>query len=130
MCNTYNLRHRNEAILARQSGEKLDYFVPDETILIQNPGAVTKTASQAAEEFLKFLTGKEAQTEYEQAGFRPLVDGITDPVDGANDPAHPFPQPKKLMTIDDFGGWDQADPKFFDEKAGLVTKIQQQTGKQ
>ncbi len=124
------LSYENEAILARQAGEKLDYFVPDETILIQNPGAVTKTASPAAEDFLKFLTGKQAQTDYEQAGFRPLVDGITEPVDGANDPANPFPQPKKLMTIDDFGGWDKADTKFFDEKAGLVTKIQQQTGKQ
>lgn len=125
------LSYENEAILARQSGEELDYVIPDETILIENPGAVTKSASPAAEKFLEYLTTKEAQTVYEQNGFRPLVDGITEPVDGANDPANPFPEPATLMTIgDDFGGWEQADAKFFDEKSGLVTLIQQETGKQ
>jgi sulfate/thiosulfate transport system substrate-binding protein len=124
------LSYENEAILARQAGEELDYFVPDETVLIENPGTVTKDASPAAEKFLEYLTTKEAQTVYEQNGFRPLVDGITEPVDGANDPENPFPEPAQLLTIDDFGGWDKADTTFFDEKAGLVTKIQQQTGKQ
>jgi sulfate transport system substrate-binding protein len=125
------LSYENEAILARQSGEELDYIVPDETILIENPGTVTKTASPAAETFLEYLTTKEAQTVYQQNGFRPLVDGITGPVQGANDPANPFPEPATLLTInDDFGGWEQADTKFFDEKSGLVTRIQQETGKQ
>ena len=125
------LSYENEAILARQSGEELDYIVPDETILIENPGTVTKTAGPAAEKFLEYLTTKEAQTVYQQNGFRPLVDGITEPVDGANDPANPFPEPSTLMTInDDFSGWEQADTKFFDEKNGLVTQIQQETGKQ
>lgn len=124
------LSYENEAILARQSGEQLDYLVPDETVLIQNPGTVTKSASPTATKFLKYLTGKQAQTVYEQNGFRPLVDGITEPVDGANDPQNPFPAPNKLLTINDFGGWEKADTKFFDEDAGLVTKIQQQTGKQ
>jgi len=125
------LSYENEAVLARQSGEDLDYIVPDETILIENPGTVTKSASPAAEKFLDYLTTKEAQSVYQQNGFRPLVDGITEPVDGANDPANPFPEPSTLMTInDDFGGWEQADTKFFDEENGLVTQIQQETGKQ
>ena len=45
--------------------------------------------------------------------------------------ADPFPTPSKLLTIDkDFGGWSEANTKFFDEEDGLVTKIQQETGKE
>ena len=36
------LGYENEAILAQQKGEDLDYIVPDQTILIENPVAATK----------------------------------------------------------------------------------------
>ena len=124
------LSYENEAILARQSGADFDYVVPDQDLLIQNPGTVTTTASPSAKKFLTFLTGKEAQTDYAEEGFRPLVSGINVSVKGANDPSNPFPTPAKLLTIDkNFGGWDQANTKFFDEKTGIVTKIQAETGK-
>jgi sulfate/thiosulfate transport system substrate-binding protein len=35
------LGYENEAILAQQQGEEVDYVIPDETILIENPIAVT-----------------------------------------------------------------------------------------
>ena len=126
------LSYENEAILARQSGADFDYVVPPETLLIQNPGAVTTDASPAAKKFLEYLTGKEAQTDYAKQGFRPLDDSIKVEVQGANDPADPFPAPsKKLLTIDDdFGGWSEANTKFFDENDGIVTKIQKETGKE
>jgi sulfate transport system substrate-binding protein len=126
------LSYENEAILARQSGADFDYVVPPETLLIQNPGAVTTDASPKAKKFLEYLTGKEAQTDYAEEGFRPLDDSIKVEVKGANDPADPFPAPaKKLLTIDgDFGGWSEANTKFFDENDGLVTKIQKETGKE
>jgi sulfate transport system substrate-binding protein len=125
------LSYENEAILARQSGADFDYVVPPETLLIQNPGAVITGAAPAAKRFLTYLTGKEAQTDYAEEGFRPLDSSIKPEVKGANDPSDPFPTPQKLLTIDkDFGGWASANTKFFDEKSGLVTKIQQQTGKE
>ncbi len=126
------LSYENEAILARQSGADFDYVVPPETLLIQNPGAVTTDATPAAKKFLTYLTGKEAQTDYAKQGFRPLDDSIKVDVEGANDPSDPFPAPsKKLLTIDDdFGGWSDANTKFFDEDNGLVTKIQKETGKE
>ena len=34
------ISYENEAITAQQKGEKLDYVIPDETILIENPIAV------------------------------------------------------------------------------------------
>ncbi len=125
------LSYENEAILARQSGADFDYVVPDEDLLIENPGAVTVDAGPKAKKFLTYLTGKEAQTDYAEEGFRPLVDGVDVEVKGANDPSDPFPTPKTLLTIDkDFGGWSEANTKFFDENDGIVTKIQKDTGKQ
>jgi sulfate transport system substrate-binding protein len=125
------LSYENEAILARQSGADLDYIVPDQTLLIQNPGAVTTDAGPKAASFLSFLTGKTAQTDYAEEGFRPLgVDAPTD-VKGANDPSNPYPTPAKLLTIDkNLGGWSTANTKFFDENKGIVTLIQKETGKE
>jgi sulfate/thiosulfate-binding protein len=124
------LSYEDEAILARQSGADFDYVVPNQDLLIQNPATVTTKASPAAKKFLTFLTGRTAQTDYAEAGFRPLDSSIKPTVEGANDPSNPFPVPAKLLTIDqDFGGWDSANTKFFDENDGIVTKIQQATGK-
>lgn len=125
------LSYENEAILAKQSGAEIDYLVPDDTLLIQNPGAVVKGSPAAAQDFLDFLLTPEAQATYASFGFRPVVDGVTLPqVEGANDPADPFPTPTTLMTIDDdFGGWGEANTKFFDEEEGIITQIQADTGK-
>jgi len=124
------ISYENEAILARQSGEDFDYIVPDQTLLIENPGAVTVGASAKAKGYLDFVLSKAGQTEFVKKGFRPLVEGIDEKVQGANDPSNPFPEPKDLLTIDgDFGGWKAASAKFFDEDKGLVPAIQKATGK-
>jgi len=125
------ISYENEAILARQGGEDFDYIVPDDTLLIENPAAVTKDAPQSAKDFLSFLTTPKAQEDFASFGFRPVIDGVTLPqVEGANDPANPFPNPKTLLTIDgDFGGWDSAKDKFFDEDNGIIPQLQAETGK-
>jgi sulfate/thiosulfate-binding protein len=123
--------YETEAIQARAKGADFDYIVPDDTLLIQNPIAVTKNAPKAAGAFVSYLIGKDGQLDYAKSGFRPLVDVGSFQTPGANDPANPYPTPKKLLTIaDDFGGWDVAAKKFFDENDGIVTKIQAETGKQ
>jgi sulfate/thiosulfate-binding protein len=125
------LSYENEAILARQKGADFDYIVPDQTLLIENPAAVTTNAKPAAAKFLDFLESKDGQLDYAKNGFRPLVDVGSFETPGANDPSDPYPTPAKLLTIDqDFGGWASAAPKFFDENDGIVTKIQAATGKQ
>jgi sulfate transport system substrate-binding protein len=124
------LSYENEAILARQNGADFDYVIPDQTLLIENPGAVTVGADPKAQDYLDFVVSPAGQTEFAKVGFRPLVDGVDVKVAGANDPDHPFPAVKDLLTIaDDFGGWPTAAKKFFDPDDGIITKIQQETGK-
>jgi sulfate transport system substrate-binding protein len=130
------LSYENEAILAKQSGADIDYVLPADTLLIENPAAVTSDASDAGQAFLEFMTGPDAQADYAQSGFRPVVDGVDiGEVDGANDPADPFPTPDKLFTIDDdFNGWGEAADKYFGDgeegnPLGIITELQQETGK-
>lgn len=124
------LSYENEAIQARQAGADFDYVVPAQTLLIQNPVALTKDAGTAAKAFLKFQLGTEGQTEYAREGFRPLDASIDTTVKGANDPSDPFPAPTTLLTIDkDFGGWAAANAKFFGEQDGIVTKLLAASGK-
>ena len=57
------LSYENEAIAAQQAGEDVEYIVPAETILIENPLAVTEDAasSAAAKAFYDYLYTPEAQ---------------------------------------------------------------------
>lgn len=130
------LSYENEAILAKQSGADVDYVLPPDTLLIENPAAVTLEADGTAQAFLDFMTSPEAQADYAQSGFRPVVDGVdVGEVAGANDPSDPFPAPDRLFTVDgDFGGWGEAAGKYFGDgeegnPLGIITELQQQTGK-
>jgi sulfate transport system substrate-binding protein len=118
------LAYENDSIEARAAGDDVDYIVPKDTLLIQNPAALTTSAKPAAKDFLDFQLSKQGQTDYAKAGFRPVVNGITTDVPGANDPSNPFPKVAEQFTIDkNFGGWDKANPEFFDDKNGIITKI-------
>lgn len=121
------ITYENEAILARQNGEKFDYIVPETTLLIENPGAVLKDATPKASEWLDFVLSAEGQKEFALKGFRPLGDPQGETVDyevtGANDPAHAFPAVPHLLTVDgNFESWSALSKKFFDETDGIVTK--------
>jgi len=118
------LAYENDSIAARAAGDAVDYILPDDTLLIQNPAALTKDASAPAADFLKFQLSTAGQTDYAKAGFRPVIQGINVQVPGANDPSNPFPAVKKQYTIDKtFGGWEKANSEFFDDKTGIITKI-------
>jgi sulfate transport system substrate-binding protein len=125
------ISYENEAILARQAGEKFDYVVPDNTLLIENPGAVLSDANPKAKSYLDFVLSTAGQEEFAKKGFRPVIDGVNvGPVEGANDPANPFPTPPGLFTIEeDLGGWKAVNAKFFEEGTGIVPQIQKATGK-
>ncbi len=124
------MAYENEAILAHQNGEEFDYVIPETTLLIENAGAVTVDAPPIAQDWLDFVLSPEGQAGFVAKGFRPVIEGveITD-VEGANDPSNPFPEITNLLTVDeDFGGWDDASARFFDEENGSVTLVVAETG--
>jgi sulfate/thiosulfate-binding protein len=118
------ISYENEAIAAKQKDQAIDYVVPDESILIENPAAVTLKASQSAKDFLAYALSPAGQQIFVSKGFRPVVAGTTiGTVQGANDPSAPFPAVKKLETIANLGGWSAVNDKYFDKTNGIVTKI-------
>jgi sulfate/thiosulfate transport system substrate-binding protein len=118
------ISYENEAISARAKGADVDYIIPDQSVLIENPAAVTKTAPKAAKKFLDFVESAKGQEIFASKGFRPvLADTKIGTVKGANDPSNPFPQVKQLTTIAQLGGWKIVNDKFFGDN-GIVTKIE------
>ena len=116
------ISYENEAITAQQKGADVDYVIPDQTILIQNPAAVTKKAKPQAKAFLDYLWTPAAQTVFAKQGYRPVDASV------ARRFANRFPTPKGLFTIDNLGGWTKVNDTFFDPDKGSVTKIEQDAG--
>jgi sulfate/thiosulfate-binding protein len=116
------IAYENEAIAAQQAGQPVDYVVPDQTILIENPIAVvTRSRHQTqAKAFVDFLRSPEGQGIFAQKGYRP----VNPQAAGADR----FPRPKGLFTIDDLGGWDQVTKTFFDKRDGVMAQIEKQVG--
>jgi sulfate/thiosulfate-binding protein len=114
------IAYENEAITAQQKGEKLDYVIPDQTILIENPIAVTSDSSSDAKNFVNFLWTKPAQKIFAEKGYRPVDKSLVDP--------KRFPAPKQQFTIAKFGGWDVVSDKFFDKDKGVMAEIEKGLG--
>jgi sulfate transport system substrate-binding protein len=117
------LAYENEAIFARQKGQDVPYVIPKATIRIENPVAVLKRSSNkaAANAFVRFLHGKQAQTTFAQNGYRPLMQSVLKNFS--------YPVRPQLFSIKWLGGWAKVDKRFFDPNSGIVTKIQKETGR-
>ena len=116
------LDYENDAIFAQQKNQPVDYVIPPQTILIENPAAVTTKASNPtlAKAWLDFLYTPEAQKIWADNGYRPVVPGAV--------PSDKFKAPNVQFTIADLGGWTAATKTFFDPTTGIVTKIEQGKG--
>ena len=117
------LAYENEAKFAQQQGEAIDYVVPDQTILIENPVALTTAGekSATARAFYKYVFTKPAQEIFYENGYRPLNQEVT--VDKAK-----FPTPPQLFTIAKFGGWDAVMKKFFDTDKSIMKDVEEGIG--
>jgi sulfate/thiosulfate transport system substrate-binding protein len=115
------ITYENEAITAKANGQPLDYVVPGQTILIENPLAVVKGPNAAeARRFVDFLYTPEAQTIFAKAGYRPVLGGLAG--------APSFPTPSGLFTIASLGGWKTVAKQFFDPQTGSIAKVEQGVG--
>jgi len=107
------INYENEVILAVQEGEKLASVIPDVNVSIDNPIAVVDKnvdkhgTREVAEAFVKYLFTPEAQQEFAKVGFRPVDKTVT----------AKYPKVSTLSTIEDFGGWDAVQQKFFADGA-------------
>lgn len=122
------ITYENEAIAARQAGEKLSYIVPKQTLKIQNPVAVTRAAPPVARRFLQFVESPSGQRVLAAEGFRPSrANEVPARVRGATDPRRPYPKVTDLETVAALGGWSKLNARFFGPD-GIVSKIEQATG--
>jgi sulfate transport system substrate-binding protein len=116
------LSYENEAIFAQQHDQAVDYTIPDDTLLIENPVAVTSNTKhpEQAKAFVDFLHTKTAQRIFADKGYRPVVKGVAK--------ANEFPTPTGLFTIADLGGWTDLTKRFFDPATGVLLDVEKELG--
>jgi sulfate/thiosulfate transport system substrate-binding protein len=116
------LAYENEAITAQQKGQSLEYTIPDQTILIQNPAAVTNDSKHPtqAKDFLDFLWTDQAQKIYASKGYRSVTPSLVD--------KSKYPTPSGEFTIDKLGGWPTVNDQFFDPTKGYLATIEKSKG--
>ena len=119
------LNYESEAIAAQQAGQKIQYLVPKQTMLIELPIAVTKTSPNRdkAIQFIRFTKTPAAQELLAQAGFRPIVPSV------AKKYRSKYPT-RSLIRISSpiFGGWRTAQKRWFDPSSGLMVGIEKGIG--
>jgi sulfate/thiosulfate-binding protein len=117
------LTYENEAIYANKKGVHTEYVLPKQTILIENPVALTKSGLKQpqAKAFLKFLWSSKAQKLFADTGYRPVVKSV------ARSAGYRFKQPKTLFTIasKELGlrGWKSVQYRFFNHDSGIMVKV-------
>jgi len=116
------LAYENEAIFAQKHNQPVDYTIPDATILIENPVAVTANTRYPAQAkaFVDFLHSEPAQKTFADEGYRPVVPGVAK--------AGQFPTAKAQFAIADLGGWAAVDKRFFDSQSGLFLDVERKRG--
>jgi sulfate/thiosulfate transport system substrate-binding protein len=118
------ISYENEAITAQKKGQPVDYVIPRDTILIENPIAIVAKSKHAAQAkaFLDYALSKPSQERFADWGYRPVDESVLK----AN--AAKFPTPSGLFTIRDLGGWSKVNDSFFDPDKGSVAAIEQSAG--
>lgn len=116
------LDYEDAALYAQRQGEPITVVTPPQTILIQNPIAVTTHAANpaAAKAFVSYLESPAGQKLWGQQGYRPVLPKVA--------AQFKFPKPKDLFTIASLGGWTKVNKAFFDPETGSVAKIEQGLG--
>lgn len=113
------LSYENEALFIEANGDPVEHVTPSETFKIENPVAVLKGSKNraAATAFRDYLYTPAAQRLLAEAGFRPVDAAV------ASEFAQRFPDPVKVWTIADLGGWKSIDEALFTKETGAIAKI-------
>lgn len=109
------ITYENEVLVGQQAGQDYELVLPSSTIRIDNPVAIVDAyvdqhgTREVAEAFLTFLFTREAQEIFAQYGLRSPHPEVAEAT------AAEYPPIEDLFTIDYFGGWEEATPRFFGE---------------
>jgi len=116
------LDYEDDALYAQHQGEPVTVITPPQTILIQNPIAVPKNATNpsAAKAFVAYLLSPAGQKVWGQQGYRPVLAKVATQFN--------FPKPQRLFTIASLGGWTKINTVFFNPETGVIAKIEQGLG--
>jgi sulfate transport system substrate-binding protein len=116
------ITYENEVLVGQQAGQDYELIIPTSTLLIENPIAAVDAyvdkhgMREVAEAFVQFVFSKEAQEVFAKHGLRSLDPAVAEATKAQ------YPPVMDLFTItDQFGGWGEANPKYFDE-AGIYTQ--------
>jgi sulfate/thiosulfate transport system substrate-binding protein len=115
---TVVLDYEDDGLYAKSQNETVTVIVPPQTILIQNPIAVTTSATNptAAKAFVAYLESTAGQKVWGQLGYRPVLPKVA--------ATFTFPKPKSLFTITSLGGWTKVTTTFFTPIHGVISKIE------
>jgi sulfate transport system substrate-binding protein len=116
------ITYENEVLVGRQAGQTYELVLPSSTIQIDNPVAVVDTyvdkhgSRAVAEAFVEFLFSPEAQQIFAKHGLRSPDPAVAEAT------AEQYPPIADLFTIEHFGGWKEATPRFFGD-TGLFYEV-------
>jgi sulfate transport system substrate-binding protein len=135
------LDYEDDAIGALNAGDKITVVVPPQTLLIENPVALTNTGLKkpAAVAFYKYLFSPAGQGIFAYLGYRSVLKSVWDQTEFK---FAPFKKPTDLQTVETLnsGGWPVLDPEFFSPTVafpngtnqypnqGIVTYLEQFAG--
>ena len=116
------LAYEQDALAAQAAGEDLEIVYPPQTILIQTPIAVTKTAPPIAKKFVDWMFTPAAQNILAETGYRSVLPSVEAKY------ASKYPDTSQTFTIEDVGGWDQVMADFFDPEHSVMQQIESSLG--
>ena len=114
------LSYENEALFSERNGDPVEHVTPPTTFKIENPVAVMKNSKnlEKANAFKRLPVHHRGRRSCgREAGFRPVDPAV------AAEFADNFPEPAKLWTIADLGGWTTVDSELFAKDTGSVAVI-------
>jgi sulfate transport system substrate-binding protein len=116
------LDYQDDATYAVSQGAPITVVTPPQSILIQNPIALTTSGAKnpAAKAFYKFVLSAAGQKIWAQQGYQPVLASAAK--------KFKFSEPKTLFTIASLGGWTKINTSFFDPTTGVVAKIESGLG--
>ena len=135
------LAYEDDALAAKQNGAAIQIVTPPQSLLIENPIALTTTgvANPAATAFYRYVFSARGQSVYASYGYRPVLKRIWANYQNA---FPSFTSTSYLWTISKIakGGWASVDPTFFGTSvvfpsndathpsSGIVTYLEQFAG--